>query len=212
MSNTKMKLCGLSTEEDILTANEIMPDYIGFVFADFSRRYVSPDRAAQLKALLKDGIQAVGVFVDAEPALVAEYLQKGIIDVAQLHGHEDEAYLQTLRAMTDKPIIQAVQLHSTEDFQRALNSTAEYLLLDGGTGDGKGIPPEYLNLEKLQGKTWFLAGGLSPDNVAEQIAINAPYGVDVSSGIEVLLENGKASGRKDPQKMKQFAEQVRNQK
>jgi phosphoribosylanthranilate isomerase len=90
---TRIKLCGLRRREDILTANALLPEYIGFVFAQKSRRYVTPEQAAELKRPLDGRIKAVGVFVDETPEAVARLLKAGIIDLAQLHGYEDEAYL-----------------------------------------------------------------------------------------------------------------------
>ena len=102
---TKIKLCGLSRPEDIAAANEVNPDYIGFVFAPKSKRYVSPTQAARLKQQLAPGIQAVGVFVKEDPETVVHLLEDGVIDVAQLHGGESEAYIRTLRQHTHKPIL-----------------------------------------------------------------------------------------------------------
>ena len=101
---TKIKLCGLSRPCDIETANELKPEYIGFVFAPKSKRYIDPQKAVQLKELLSSDIQAVGVFVDEAPETVADLLNIGIIDLAQLHGGEDEAYIQRLRQPV-QPII-----------------------------------------------------------------------------------------------------------
>ena len=89
---TKIKLCGLTRPEDIRTANALMPDYVGFVFARGSRRCVTPERAAELKALLIPSITAVGVFVNERPERVAELMRGGVIDAAQLHGDEDDEY------------------------------------------------------------------------------------------------------------------------
>ena len=86
----KIKLCGLTRPCDIEAVNELQPDYIGFVFAKKSRRYVSPEKAEELKAMLAPGIQAVGVFVNEEPEQIVSLLEAGTIDVAQLHGQEGE--------------------------------------------------------------------------------------------------------------------------
>ena len=99
---TKIKLCGLSRPCDIEWTNALMPDYIGFVFAGKSRRYVSPERARRLREGLDSGIDVVGVFVNEAPEAVAALLNDGVIDIAQLHGGEDEAYIRTLRALTKK--------------------------------------------------------------------------------------------------------------
>ena len=104
---TRIKLCGLMRIRDIETANDIRPDYIGFVFDRKSRRYVTPQQAALLRMHLTEGIWTVGVFVNEAPEYVAQLLNSGIIDIAQLHGTEDEAYILHMRAMTLAPVIQA---------------------------------------------------------------------------------------------------------
>ena len=134
---TKIKLCGLSRPRDIQAANRLRPEYIGFVFAPNSRRYVAPEQAAELKALLAPGIQAVGVFVNAPPETVAGLLNRGVIDLAQLHGTEDEAYLSRLRELTPKPVIQAFRIRDEKDCLAARESPADYILLDSGAGTGK---------------------------------------------------------------------------
>ena len=104
---TKIKLCGLTRPEDITAANTLELDFVGFVFAPKSRRCVTAEQAKALRNNLLPSIQAVGVFVDEEPERVAALLESETIDLAQLHGREDEGYLERLRALTEKPIIQA---------------------------------------------------------------------------------------------------------
>ena len=198
---TKIKLCGLSRPRDIEVANALKPDYIGFVFAQKSKRYVSPERAAELKALLNPGIQAVGVFVNAEPEFIAELLAQGVVDIAQLHGQEDGAYVAQLRALTDRPLIQAFRIGSEADMRRALKSPADFILLDSGSG-GTGTTFDW-RLIRASDRPWFLAGGLGPENAIEAVRSLSPYAVDVSSGIET-------DGVKDPEKMRAFVEAVRN--
>ena len=134
---TRVKMCGLRRPEDITAANEVQPEYIGFVFYPGSRRYVTPEAARALRERLAPGIRAVGVFVDEYPAEAARLLEEGVIDLAQLHGHEDEAYLAEVRKRTDKPLIQAFRIRTPEDVLRAQQSSAEYILLDAGAGDGR---------------------------------------------------------------------------
>ena len=198
---TKVKFCGLRRLEDIAAANRLHPDYVGFVFAPGSRRCISPDTAAALSAQLAPGITAVGVFVDAEPSAVAELLQRGVIDMAQLHGHEDAAYIARLRALSTQPIIQAFRIRTESDVQRANASCADWVLLDAGAGQG-----ERFDWQLLSGVTrpYFLAGGLSPDNIADAIAQWHPWAVDVSSGIE-------SDGLTDKMKMIRFMEQIRRE-
>ena len=136
---TRIKLCGLTRPCDIEWANALTPDYIGFVFARKSRRYVAPERASALRAGLDTGIRAVGVFVNEVPEAVAALLNGGVIDIAQLHGGEDADYIRTLRKLTDRPLIQAFRVDSPADLERAMKSAADYILLDNGPG-GTGTP------------------------------------------------------------------------
>ena len=181
--------------------NELKPDYAGFVFYEKSRRYVSVEEAETLKEMLLPDIQAVGVFVDAPVTTVADLLQRGIIDAAQLHGREDETYLQNLREKTDKPILQAFRIRNTEDLKRAERSDADMILLDAGAGNGKVF--DWSLLQNF-GRPYFLAGGLDPSNAGQAVRELHPYGLDVSSGIET-------EGRKDKTKMAAFMEAVRKE-
>ena len=196
---TKIKLCGLRREADIEAANELRPDYIGFVFAEKSRRAVDRETAVRLKRLLNRDIQAVGVFVNAQPETVAFLLEEEVIDLAQLHGQEDAEYLSRLREMTDKPLIQAYRIRTAEDAGRAEKSLAEYILLDAGAGDGKTFEWELAESVK---RPYFLAGGLTPENAGEAAERLRPFALDVSSGIET-------DGWKDPAKMRAFVQAVR---
>lgn len=199
---TKIKLCGLTRECDIEWANALMPDYIGFVFARKSTRYVSPDRAKALKALLHPDIKAVGVFVNAPVEFVAQLLADNIIDVAQLHGQEDEAYIKALRARTDKPVFQAFRMDSADDVARANASSADFVLLDSGSG-GTGTAFDWQLLQNIK-RPYFLAGGLHIDNCASAVTTLHPYGVDVSTGIET-------NGKKDKSKMAEFVAMIRKE-
>lgn len=195
----KIKLCGLSRPIDIETANRLEPDYIGFIFARKSKRYVDPQEAARLRALLSPHIQAVGVFVNEDPTMIASLLNQGIIDVAQLHGQETNDDILKLRSMTTCPIFKAFRIDSPSDVERANQSTADMVLLDSGNG-GTGTSFDWTLLKGIR-RDFFLAGGLDPSNVADAIAALHPYGVDVSSGIET-------DGKKDIQKMEAFVKEA----
>jgi len=199
---TKIKLCGLTRSCDIEWANALMPDFIGFVFARKSRRYVSPMLARELRGKLNPAIQAVGVFVNETPEAVAALLNDGIIDLAQLHGGENEDYIRSLRALTDRPLIQAFRVDGPADLERACQSSADHVLLDNGAG-GTGTAFEWALL-KDYGRPCFLAGGLTPGNVARAIKVVRPFAVDVSSGIET-------DGAKDYMKMAAFVNAVRHE-
>lgn len=197
---TKIKLCGLSRQRDIEAANRLMPEYIGFVFARKSKRYISEDTAAALKMQLHPAIKAVGVFTGESPATIARLLQHGIIDMAQLHGGETENDIRALRSLTDKPIMKAFRMDDRQSLEEASESSADYILLDAGDG-GTGIPFDWSLLQKAT-RPYFLAGGLTPGNVGGAVKLLAPYAVDVSSGIET-------GGYKDRMKMAAFVSAVR---
>ena len=141
--SSKVKICGLKRPEDIETANLYRPDFIGFVFANSSRR-ITEEQAECLRAGLADGILAAGVFVNAPVREAARIAEKGIIDIIQLHGDEDEAYIRSLKTFTKKPVIKAVRVQSREQILEAEKLPCEYLLLDTYTkgqygGSGKGF-------------------------------------------------------------------------
>ena len=194
---TKIKFCGLRTLEDIDAANKILPEYVGFVFAPKSKRYVAPAQANKLRNALDKKIAAVGVFVNEKFSTVAELLNTGIIDAAQLHGNETDNYIKNLRGLTGKPIIKAFQ---ADNIAAAESSLADFVLLDSGAGSGKVFDWTQINLRR----EYFLAGGLMVDNVGAAIELLHPFAVDVSSGIET-------DGRKDFNKMATFAEVVRRE-
>ncbi|MBQ1437352.1 MAG: phosphoribosylanthranilate isomerase [Ruminococcus sp.] len=196
---TKIKLCGLSRTQDIEAANKLKPDYIGFVFAAKSKRRVSPLKATELKSRLDPEIKAVGVFLDDDLDAVAAMMNLGIVDLVQLHGSEDEEYIKKLRTITDKPVIKAFIINSAEDVKRAEASTADYILLDGGKGEGKAF--DWSLLKNIK-RPYFLAGGLNPGNAADAVRTLAPFAVDVSTGIET-------DGKKDEEKMTAFVNAVR---
>ena len=201
ISMTKIKLCGLSRPCDIETANELKPEYIGFVFVTNRKRYVTPEKAKELKQLLAPEICAVGVFINEDPEKVAFLLNDGVIDIAQLHGREDEDYIRQLRTLTDKPIIKAFRMETAKDIEDIEGSSADYVLLDSGAGTGTAFD---WNLIQNIIRPYFLAGGLSPDNVKNAIRLLHPFAVDVSSGIET-------DGVKDKVKMAAFVAAVRKE-
>ena len=168
------------------------------MFAPKSKRYIKPECAAELKPILDPDIAAVGVFVNETPEVIAALLNQNIIDLAQLHGTEDELYIQQLRLLTTKPLIKAFKIKNKADLETAQNSSADHILLDAGAGDGQTFDWDIL---KSFTRPYFLAGGLNPSNVDEAIKKLSPYAVDVSSGIET-------AGFKDAAKMKSFVDAV----
>ena len=169
------------------------------MFAPKSKRYVSPQQAEALKKRLSPEIQAVGVFVSEALETVAALLNSGVIDLAQLHGGEGPEYIDALRRLTARPLIQAVQVRTAADLTLAEASAADHILLDSGAGTGTVFDWTLLRQVK---RSYFLAGGLDPDNVGAAVEGLRPWSVDVSSGIET-------DGGKDPAKMAAFVAAVR---
>ncbi|MCM1120023.1 MAG: phosphoribosylanthranilate isomerase [bacterium] len=196
----KIKICGLTRPEDIACVNRLLPDYIGFVFWRESRRFVSEEQAAGLKAALSLQIKAVGVFVDAPVEEIADLLRKGVIDMAQLHGEESEEDVRRIRELTGKPVIRAVKVSCRRDVEEGQRSAADYLLFDSGMGGGRTFDWSLLGEVK---RPYFLAGGLGEDNLEQVLAQVRPYGVDLSSSLET-------DGYKDPQKMGRVMEMIRS--
>ena len=210
---TKIKICGLKRIEDIEAVNELCPDYVGFVFADFSYRYVDKETAVRLKGRLDPRIKAGGVFVNEDYNYVAELLNEGVIDIAQLHGDEDEVYIEKLRGLTSdnedeaksadsEKIIKAFNMSKIGNVSEIDNSSADMVLVDSGTGSGKTF--DWNRLREIK-RPYILAGGLGVQNIAEAVNTLQPYGVDVSSGVET-------DKLKDVNKMRSFVEIVRKGK
>jgi len=197
----KIKICGLTQLADIEIVNTAKPDYIGFVFAD-SRRKVEHHQAAELRCALSPQIISVGVFVDETISNILALVQSGVIDAIQLHGSENEEYIEKLKTKTDAPIIKAVSVQNVGDIQKWQITCADYLLLDSpGGGTGQIFDWELIGETS---KPFFLAGGLKISNVAEAIKQIAPFAVDVSSGVET-------NGVKDPDKINEFIRRVRDE-
>ncbi len=196
---TKIKLCGLTRPCDIEYVNELLPEYIGFVFAPKSRRYISPEKAEFLREHLDDRITPVGVFVDEKIEVIADLIKRKIINIVQLHGNESEKYITGLRRVIDCPVIKAFRIESEADIVSANNSSADYVLLDSGGGMGKVFDHSLL---KDIARPYFLAGGLTPENVETAVKQLKSFAVDVSSSLET-------DGFKDKIKMTAFVNAVR---
>lgn len=196
----KVKICGLRRPADVECVNSNLPDYAGFILAPGRRRTVTKGAARELKGALDRRIHAVGVFVDAPIAEPMAYCQEGIIDLIQLHGHENPDYIRELKRLCDAPVIKAFVIQGEDDLKAAASSPADILLLDGGRGDGRTF--DWAMLSDFP-RPYLLAGGLSPANVEDAIATCHPWGIDVSSGVET-------DGFKDPEKVRRFVELCHN--
>ena len=199
---TKIKFCGLSRRCDIEAVNELKPEYIGFVFVKTSKRYVSFEKAEELKSLLDPKIKAVGVFVNEDLKRIEEICDKKVIDIVQLHGLEEEKELNYLRSRIVQPVIKAFCIKKEEDVGQAERSPADFILLDSGAGTGRTFEWEWI---KHMERPYFLAGGIHIDNVEKALEQLKPYAIDVSSGIET-------EGRKDKRKMAAIMTAVRKER
>ena len=186
----KVKICGLTRECDIDFVNEALPDYVGFVFAK-SRRQITPEWASCLRKRLNSSIGVVGVFVNAEVDFVNEIIQAGIIDIAQLHGSESEDYISKIAAPTIKSVCVGDKIPENSD----------YLLFDNACA-GSGETFDWSLIPETK-KPFFLAGGLNIENIDSAIKEVKPFGVDISSGVEV-------DGFKDRDKIIEIIRRVRN--
>ncbi|HYE69781.1 MAG TPA: phosphoribosylanthranilate isomerase [Anaerovoracaceae bacterium] len=196
----KIKICGLFRREDIDSVNETLPDYIGFVFAK-SRRQVTVEQAEKLRKNLNAGIQTVGVFVNAPKHEVTSLLNNGVIDIAQLHGGEDEEYMMRLKSETHCQIIKSLRVKRAEDILNAQGSPADFLLLDHGAG-GTGEAFDWKLIRECR-KPYFLAGGIHAGNIDQAMTVGNPFAIDLSSGVET-------DGVKDKDKILEIIRRMRN--
>ena len=209
----KLKICGMRRSEDIEMANRHKPDYIGFVFAESSRK-VSYEQAKELSGLLSDEIVPVGVFVNEHMKLIVDLFKDGIIEMAQLHGDEDEKYIRNLKDKSIEetgkqiPVINAIEIKEGADYDDELlkwrDSASDYFILDSGKGSGKTFDWSLLDKESEFFKnSIFLAGGLNSENLALAIGEFNPFAVDLSSSVET-------DGFKDEKKIKEIIEIMEN--
>ena len=201
----KIKFCGIRCEKDIEYVNELLPDYIGFVFAE-SKRRVSVEEAAEFRKKLDKRIKCVGVFVNETPENVLHTAEAVPLDVIQLHGDETAEYILKIRSKTDSEIWKAVRVSSPEAVKEAEKLDVDMLLLDSFSPSeygGTGIPAN-LSYIKESGikKSFFLAGGLNSGNILEVTKEVNPYGVDISGGIET-------DGFKSREKMLEIIKKLR---
>ena len=194
----KIKICGLKRREDIEYVNKYQPDYIGFVFAG-KKRKLTYNQAVDFKKYLASSIQVVGVFVNEDISFVEKLVREYVIDLVQLHGQEDQKYIQALKEKVDVPIIKAIQIKNEDSFNEHYD--VDYYLYDHGTG-GTGESFDWSMLKEID-KPVFLAGGINLLNIDDALKKNV-YALDVSSGVET-------DGFKDEEKIKKIVRRVRNE-
>jgi phosphoribosylanthranilate isomerase len=195
-----VKICGITTEDDALLAVALGADAVGFVFAP-SPRQIAPQKAYDITRRLPPEILTVGVFRDDAPERVIDLVQVAGVRAAQLHGHEPPEVTRAVRARVPF-VIQAFPAGSP-GLVRAAEHGADVLLIDSANPGSGTVFDWGLVDDAPQDARILLAGGLTPDNVATAIERVAPWGVDVSSGVE------REPGRKDPVRLKAFIDAAR---
>ena len=198
----KIKFCGIRRLEDVAAVNLCQPDYMGMILSGGFRRSISQEQAQCLVQEKSDAIAAVGVFVNESSETICRMAEQLHLQVIQLHGNESAEQIQTLQQKTGLPVWKALRIGTLEELEAAGTNPADCLILEGKTGAGIGGTGVCADWEMLARHSWnpsfFLAGGLQPENVLEAIATVSPTGVDFSSGIE---EDGVKSLRRMKQLM-----------
>ena len=216
----KVKMCGISKVETIPAIVDAKPDYMGLVFAP-SKRQVTVDQAKILVEELNRGyakkygsdtehdkndtIKTVGVFVNETIDNLVTIANEANLDAVQLHGDEDETFIQSLKERTNVEVWKAVQIRTAADAEKWIDSSADMLLFDAYHKDERGGTGEVFDWSSLDEfeRPFMLAGGIDSTNVARAIRTVRPYGIDISSGIET-------NGVKDDEKIKAFTNIVKH--
>jgi phosphoribosylanthranilate isomerase len=200
---TKVKICGITSLDDALMAAEAGADALGLVFFEKSPRYVDPERAARIIAAIPPFVQVVGLFVNADLDFVNSTADSCGLDIVQLHGDESPSYCQSVR----RRVMKAFRVRGMESLALMADYSVSAYLLDAYSpnaygGTGASFDWDCAVAAKERGRI-ILAGGLDADNVASAVAKVAPYGVDVSSGVE------SSPGIKDPEKVIRFIREAK---
>ena len=202
---TRVKICGVTNVADALAAAEAGADMIGLMFYEHSPRHVSIATAAEISRVLPPFVLRVGVFVDPQEALVTRAIGDCNLTLLQFHGDEPSDFCTQFGLMS----VKALRVRDAQSLDQLVNFQTDAFLLDAHSKSGLGGTGEKFNWDlaveaQKFGKPIFLAGGLTPENVAAAMRQVRPFAVDVSSGVEF------APGKKDHAKVKAFIQNVRN--
>jgi phosphoribosylanthranilate isomerase len=204
------KICGLSTPETVDAAVRFGARYVGFVTYPKSPRHISTDTMRELGARVPTHVTRVGLFVDPDDALLDEKIGSGALDLLQLHGSETPQRVVAIRQRTGKPVMKVIKVTAAGDVEqgiKAYEAVADRLMFDASEGILPGGNGEPFDWTILSGRKislpWFLAGGLTPENVAEAVRVTGARAVDVSSGVE------ETRGVKSIDKIRAFLDRVK---
>lgn len=201
----KIKICGITSVKEIEFLNKLKPEYIGFVFTE-SKRFVNKEQGKLLYDLVDKNMKVVGVFRNNSCQYIKEILDLIPLDVVQLHGDENEEFINKVREIFKGEIWKAISLKSEDDTINLNKYKIDSFLFDGSNpGEGKVFPWKYMDKFSLD-KNFFLAGGINEDNVLKAIEEVKPYGIDVSSGVESMIDGKRI---KDELKVERLINKVR---
>ncbi|MQS52563.1 phosphoribosylanthranilate isomerase [Companilactobacillus mishanensis] len=189
---TKIKICGLMTLDDIKAVNEAKPDLAGFIFAP-GRHQINLEQALKMRKELDPSIKSVGVFVNAPLDEMLTVIDSGAVSMIQLHGNETS---DTIKLLQDKNI-PVIKVYKPDNLPTS--TTADYLMIDSGSGNGKPIQWDKLRIKT--DKPLIIAGALDTSNVEQAIKTTEPDFVDLSRGVET-------DGSKDPIKINKIVQLV----
>jgi phosphoribosylanthranilate isomerase len=208
--SVEAKICGLSTGETVEAAVRFGARYVGFVTFPKSPRHISTETMRALGARVPKSVTRVGLFVDPDDALLDEKLATGALDMLQLHGSETPERVAAIRQRTGVPVMKAIKVTVADDVERGIKtyaSVADRLMFDAAEGILPGGNAKAFDWTILSGRQvplpWFLAGGLTPENVAEAVRVTGARAVDVSSGVEA------SRGVKSIDRIRAFLDQVK---
>lgn len=179
----KIKICGIKNENEAKIINECMPDIAGFVFAS-GKRQIDINKAKILKKIINPEIETAGIFVEQNEDEILKIYNEKVIDIIQLHGDYDERTIKNLKEKTDAKIIKVIRVK--EGFYK-IETLADFILFDAYSKDKYGGLNKTFdwNIKIISNVPYFVAGGINENNIVEMVKKLTPYGVDISSGVEV---------------------------
>lgn len=179
----KIKICGIKNENEAKIINECMPDIAGFVFAS-GKRQIDINKAKILKKIINPEIETAGIFVEQNEDEILEIYNEKVIDIIQLHGDYDERTIKNLKEKTGAKIIKVIRVK--EGFYK-IKTLADFILFDAYSKDKYGGLNKTFdwNIKIISNVPYFVAGGINENNIIEMVKKLTPYGVDISSGVEV---------------------------
>lgn len=179
----KIKICGIKNENEAKIINECMPDIAGFVFAS-GKRQIDINKAKILKKIINPEIETAGIFVEQNEDEILKIYNEKVIDIIQLHGDYDERTIKNLKEKTNAKIIKVIRVK--EGFYK-IETLADFILFDTYSKDKYGGLNKTFdwNIKIISNVPYFVAGGINENNIIEMVKKLTPYGVDISSGVEV---------------------------